>query len=311
MHAEIGRAHFLQAQQPEQGMRAGFTQFAGAARAPLGQRLGRVGKRQEAGMDILPDIVWGAVAAAFGLIGLDLLRQGSGKTAHICRVPAEIQRGGGDRDQVDALNLAGLFGPPRVVGIPSTEDLGGDRTTTVFRWEQALLGVEPVGGNGLRFSGVEPDTKVAQGQVAGGLAPQDQPGPGIDGFRGRFLVVAIGRVGIPRGPRMALIGVEVAHKREIAAAALRRGDVGRQQVDHATPVVRCGPGRVAQGQLGCGMDPVAIVEVMVVHVRDTAVLVRIADHGAQSLVLDEVAAGIVATKPGLETLTQGGQFLVA
>ena len=286
-----------------------------AARIPQRQRRARIGQRQVLGKHLLPDIGRrriGRELAAF-VVCLGLGVHGLQVALDEARVAPQVGREAGDRQQVDAVDLARLVGPPGVVHVHAAEHHAGlDRL--VLGWEDQLVDVEPVVVDGVGLVGEEVDSQVAQRAVAGDFAPQDQAGPGVDGLAGRLLVVAevavLARAADAHGPGVALVGVVVAQVREVGTAALGVGDVADQQLDHRAPFVPGGPGRVAQRNLGGGADPVAVVEVVVVHLLDREELVRIRRHRAQLFVQHEVAGLAVAAEPELHALLGQGQQLV-
>ena len=109
---------------------------------------------------------------------------------------------------------------------------------------------------------------------------------------------------------MALIGVEIADVGKLAAAPFCVGNVGHQQLDHASPFVVSRPGGVAQRDFCGGTNPVAVVEMVVVHLLYREELVGIGRHGAQCLVVEEVVAAALATEPEFHAFARQGQQLV-
>ena len=144
------------------------------------------------------------------------------------------------------------------------------------------------------------------------LGPQNQADPGVDGLGRRLLVVTKGPQANARGPGVALVVVKVADEGKVRTAALGCGNVGHQQVHHAAPLCLGRPDRVAQRNFSHGAYPVAIVEMVVVHLLDAEILLRVARHGAQCLVVVEIGFGVVAGKPLLyATFEQIEQFVAA
>ena len=97
---------------------------------------------------------------------------------------------------------------------------------------------------------------------------------------------------------MAFIGVKVAQKRKVGSPPFGGGNVGDQQVHHAAPLGLGRPGGVAQGDVGHGADPVAVMKVVVVHLLDAEILFRVSQHGTQPLVEGEIGLAVVTRKPG-------------
>ena len=98
---------------------------------------------------------------------------------------------------------------------------------------------------------------------------------------------------------MPLVGIEVAQEREVLAAALVSGDVRDELLDHASPLGIGDPVGVTQCNVRGAHDPVAIVEVVVVHVRNAAELLRIADQRSGLRVVREVRR-MLAVEPRLQ-----------
>ena len=116
---------------------------------------------------------------------------------------------------------------------------------------------------------------------------------------------------MPDGPGVAFVGVVVAQVGEVGAAALGGGDVADQQFDHGAPLVLGGPGRVAQRDLGRGADPVAVVEVVVVHLLDREELVRVGRPPCPAACRAGSSCLALAAEPELHALLGQRQQLVA
>ena len=112
---------------------------------------------------------------------------------------------------------------------------------------------------------------VADGGVAGGLAPLDQRVGEVHALRRGLLVVAGGERAVPGRPVVAGVDVEVPQVGEAGVGAVVVVGVPDQQVDHAAVLAGRRPGRVELGQRRRGRDEVAVVEVVVVELLVGAV----------------------------------------
>ena len=288
-------------------MAAGVAQLKRTPAVPGCQAGGGVGQAQVLGKNVLPDIRRvDLLAARFPECNFGFER--SHVARHKGRVGGEVGGGGGEWQQVDALDLARVVNPPGVVSHHAAKDLA-NLDVFVFRWQHFAVDVKPIVVDGLHLGGVEVDAQVAQSGIAVHLGPQNDAGPGVDGLGRRLLVVTHLAHADARGPGVALIRIKVAQKWKVGRTALRVGNVIQQQLDHAAPALVGGPGRVAQGDLGGSAYPVAIGEVVVVELFYGEELFRVASHRALPLVQVEIGAAF-ACKPLLGTPFHQGQQLV-
>src|SRR5262245_46871175 len=110
---------------------------------------------------------------------------------------------------------------------------------------------------------------------------------------------------------MARVDIEVAQEREHAISTIYAGDIPAQQINHAAPVVLRNPVAIVQAHHRSGMDPVAIMEVVISQARIAAETSRVANHSSPIIVVIE-KTGILTRggKPELQLALQAVQQVV-
>lgn len=110
----------------------------------------------------------------------------------------EIAGGGSDGEELDAVDVHGLAAKPGgVVAFAGPDDRGHG---VVIACGEGIVGGEPVGLGAGEFLGEEPGADVGHLGIVGSLSPDFEPVPGVEGFGGGFLVVAVTETGVPIGP---------------------------------------------------------------------------------------------------------------
>ena len=108
---------------------------------------------------------------------------------------------------------------------------------------------------------------------------------------------------------MAFIGVEVAQEREVLTATLGGSDVRDNLAHHAAPLCVARPLGVTQGHVCRRHHPVAVVEVVVVHVQNAFIFLRQAGEGSRACVMEEIRVA-AAIEPTLQARLQRREQLV-
>src|SRR5215813_14612593 len=110
---------------------------------------------------------------------------------------------------------------------------------------------------------------------------------------------------------MARVDVEVAQEWEHRISAIDTGDIPAQQIDHAAPVVLRNPVAIVQAHHRRGMNPVAIMEVVIGQAGIAAETSRVPNHSSPIIVVIE-EAGILARggKPELQLAFETVQQVV-
>ncbi len=248
---------------------------------------GGVGRGEGAPQDACP---LGGRAAVLGEEQIPVVGHRGGRAS-------QIERAGGDGEEVDPVDLFGVVGPPRGVAGAVGPDDAGERPREA-RGEDRLVGVEPVLLDGDRLGGVEVDAEVADVVAAHDRAPEDESGREVHGLRRALLVVASVEGGVARGPAVGGVGVEVSQEGVAGVGAVPVGDVADEQFDDFGVVV--GPGGVVHGDHGGGEDVVAVVEVVVVHLLGEVEAAGGAEECAPVGVVGEVTRAGVGVEPVFE-----------
>src|SRR5262249_24765854 len=110
------------------------------------------------------------------------------------------------------------------------------------RWECVHRpSIKPVVECRIGLLRVEPNPGVAQPGISGYSSQENHSGPSIDCLRSRLLVASISEWRLPGCPRVARVDIEVTQEREHAVSTVDTGDIPKQQINHATPVVLRNP----------------------------------------------------------------------
>src|SRR5499426_4419486 len=110
---------------------------------------------------------------------------------------------------------------------------------------------------------------------------------------------------------MARVDVEVTQEWEHTISAIDTGDVPAQQIDHAAPVVLRNPVAIVQAHHRRGVNPIAIMEVVIGQAGIAAETCRVADHSSPIIVVIE-ETGILTGggKPELQLAFEAVQQVV-
>ena len=144
--------------------------------------------------------------------------------------------------------------------------------------EKVPVHVEPVIFDGRDLRREQPRRLSAEFLVADDFRQHQQAVPSVDGFAGRFLVVAVTEAAVTARPRVPGIDVETTQIGEERVAPVGARDVTDEQANHRQPPL--GPSGIAAGEFGGGVQEIAVVEMVVVQFLVAPEAGRVADERA-------------------------------
>src|SRR5262245_5780087 len=110
---------------------------------------------------------------------------------------------------------------------------------------------------------------------------------------------------------MASVDIEVTQERKHAISAVEIGDITTQQINHAAPVVLRNPVAIVQTRHRRGMNPVAIMEVVIGQAGIAAETSRIPNHSSPIIVVIEETGTLARSrKPELQLAFKTVQQIV-
>ena len=151
---------------------------------------------------------------------------------------------------------------PRRIGALTAPDHRHDGSR-IAAWEEIAVYVKPIVFNRRDLGCEQPRRLVAELLVPGDFRKHQQAIPRVDGFAGRFLIIAVAKAAVAAGPRMPRIDVKAPKVRKERVAAVSAGDIPRQQTNHGEPLLR--PGRITAREFRSGAEEIAVVEMVVVE----------------------------------------------
>ena len=138
--------------------------------------------------------------------------------------------------------------------------------------------VEPVVEYRRDLGDIQIDTQVPHLLITGKLPKESQGSPSINRLRGRLLVITMTKkIAVAPCPGVTLIWVKVPDKRKVVTTTLTGRDISGDELYHLTPLTWCQPIRIPLRDVRCRHQPVAVVEVVIVHAGRTEVFLRVPD----------------------------------